>query len=82
MRTTLTLDDDVAALLERLRKSRNSTLKEVVNEAIRLGLRELAAKKRSRRRFRMSTVDLGRCRIDSIDSVSDALAISEGDSFR
>ncbi len=33
MRTTLTLDDDVALLLTRLRKSRNAGLKELVNEA-------------------------------------------------
>ena len=33
MRTTLTLDDDVAAILERLRKSRDASLKDLVNEA-------------------------------------------------
>ena len=38
MRTTLTLDDDVAAILERLRKSRDATLKNLVNEALRRGL--------------------------------------------
>ena len=35
MRTTLTLDDDVAAILERLRKCRDATLKNLVNEALR-----------------------------------------------
>jgi hypothetical protein len=29
MRTTLTLDDDVAAILERLRKSRDTSLKDL-----------------------------------------------------
>jgi hypothetical protein len=38
MRTTLTLDDDVAAVLERLRKSRDANLKDLVNEALRRGL--------------------------------------------
>jgi Ribbon-helix-helix protein, copG family len=38
MRTTLTLDDDVAAALERLRKSRDASLKDLVNEALRRGL--------------------------------------------
>ena len=33
MRTTLTLDKDVAAALERLRKARKASLKAVVNEA-------------------------------------------------
>jgi hypothetical protein len=34
---TLTLDPDVAALLERVRDARNATLKEVVNEGLRRG---------------------------------------------
>ena len=38
MRTTLTIDDDVAAELERLRKARDAGLKDLVNEALRLGL--------------------------------------------
>ena len=37
MRTTLTLDEDVAAILERLRKSRDTSLKDLVNEALRRG---------------------------------------------
>ena len=36
MRTTLTLDDDVAVQLERLRKARHANLKDLVNEALRL----------------------------------------------
>ena len=36
MRTTLTIDDDVAASLKRL--SRGKSLKEVTNHALRLGL--------------------------------------------
>ena len=38
MRTTLSLDDDVAALLERVRKAKDASLKEVVNAALREGL--------------------------------------------
>jgi hypothetical protein len=41
MRTTLTLDDDVAAALERLRKTCNASLKDLVNEALRRGLKEM-----------------------------------------
>jgi hypothetical protein len=37
----LTLDDDVAAALERLRKTRNASLKDLVNEPLRRGLREM-----------------------------------------
>jgi hypothetical protein len=31
MRTTLTIDDDIAAVLERLRKSRDASLKQLIN---------------------------------------------------
>ena len=35
MRMTLTLDDDVAAILKRLRKSHDASLKDLANEALR-----------------------------------------------
>jgi len=43
MRTTLTPDENVAALLRRARQVRRSTLKEVVNEALRQGRRQMTA---------------------------------------
>lgn len=82
MRTTLTLDDDVAAVLERLRKAREQSLKELVNEALRLGLKQMEAPPKPRKLFRTNSVDIGRCRVGSIDNVAEALAIAEGESFR
>lgn len=38
MRTTVTLDPDVEALLQRAMKQRGSSFKEVLNSAIRAGL--------------------------------------------
>jgi len=38
MRTTLTLDDDLAVKLQALAHERHTSFKEVVNEAIRSGL--------------------------------------------
>ena len=81
MRTTLTLDDDVAALLKRLARTRNARFKEVVNEALRRGLAGTAAVP-ARETFRTTSVDLGRCRTGTIDNVADALAAAEGESFR
>src|SRR6476660_8361219 len=40
MRTILTLDDDVSVQLERLRRAQGTSLKDLVNEALRRGLRE------------------------------------------
>lgn len=48
MRTTLTLDPDNAARLERLRKERDQSLKDVVNDAIRKGLDTLDAPQTAR----------------------------------
>lgn len=39
MRTTITLDDDVAVELEKLRRKSGGTFKQVVNETLRAGLR-------------------------------------------
>jgi hypothetical protein len=58
MRTTLTLDDDVAIRLERMRKERDLDLKKIVNEALRRGLAEIEAP-RKRVPFQTKAVDLG-----------------------
>lgn len=79
MRTTLTIDEDVAVRLLRLQREREMGLKEVVNAALRAGLPGLEhPPKRSRRRV-TAPRDLGRCLIGAIVSVSDALDIAESD---
>ena len=55
MRTTLTLDDDVAALLSRAVKRRGGAFKDTVNEALRLGL-EAMARPSPRARYRVDAV--------------------------
>ena len=82
MRTTLTLDDDVAATLERLRRSRRVSLKQLVNEALRRGLDDMGRRRRSREQVRTRAVALGRVRIASIDNIGEALAIVQGESFK
>jgi hypothetical protein len=82
MRTTLTLDDDVAIQLKRLMTRRRSSLKDVVNEALREGLRKLAEPPRRPAGYRTPGVSLGRCLIGSLDDVAEALAVAEGESHR
>jgi len=82
MRTTLTLDDDVAADIERLRRERDLSLKEVVNDVLRRGLHESRRTSRRRERFRTPPLAVGRCLLPSLDSVAHALAIAEGEDFR
>jgi hypothetical protein len=82
MRTTLSIDDDVAALLEKIRKAKKLSLKQAVNEALRAGLRDLSTPPRRRHRPYTEKSDLGRCLIGNLDDVSEALAAAEGESFR
>ena len=82
MRTTLTIDDDVAASLERLRKARDASLKDLINEALRRGIKEMSARPKRREPFRTRAVDLGRVKIGSLDNVQEALAVAEGESFK
>lgn len=79
MRTTLTIDDDVAAVLERLRRDRQTGLKDLVNEALRRGLEDMTRRPKRREPFRTRSVALGRVRMASIDDIGEALAIAEGE---
>ena len=81
MRTTLTLDDDVAAALEQLRRARGGRLKTIVNELLRDGLRHVHTRSARRADFRTQSVDLGRPRTTSVDNVADALAVAEDEAF-
>ena len=75
MRITLTIDEDVAAILKRLRRSRDMSLKGLVNEALRRGLRDMRPPKRHSRRWTRS-VNLGPLQIASIDNIAEVLAIA------
>ena len=72
MRTTLSLDDDVAALLEQIRKARDTTFKQVVNDALREGLARLSSPAESHP-FRTQPVDLGSCYYPNLDNVWEVL---------
>lgn len=83
MRTTLTLDKDVAVALERVRRARKTSLKAVVNDALRQGLGRMTSPAVAPREpFQTRTLSLGRCLVGSIDNVADVLAIAESDRFK
>lgn len=82
MRTTLTLDPDVAVLLQRVREASDASLKDAVNEGLRLGLKQMMEPARPVEPFRTKSVSLGRCLIGDLDNVAEALAVAEGDGFR
>lgn len=83
MRTTITLEDDVAALVKKAMKARRASLKFIVNEALRAGLVPLTdVAREGGPRFRTRTFDGGRCLIGNLDSVGEVLAILEGETFK
>ena len=75
MRTTVTLADDVAAAVERLRRERSLGTSEAVNELVRAGL---AQQDKSRAPFRQKSHDLGRG-LD-FDNIADTLETLDGPS--
>lgn len=83
MRTTLTLDKDVVAALERLRNARGTSLKQIVNDALRQGLGQIASPpKPPRQPFHTRAVSLGRCLVGNVDNVAEVLAVAEGEAFK
>lgn len=82
MRTTLTLEDDVAVRLEKLREDRGDSLKAVVNEALRRGLDALDRGVEDRPRYQVRPVHLGRSPLPNLDKTATALAFGEGEDHR
>ncbi len=77
MRTTLTLDDDVAAAIERRRGELQHSLKQEVNDLIRAGLTYVEQEREETPRFRVEPLPVGELLIP-IDGVQAALDIAEG----
>ncbi|HKR79080.1 MAG TPA: hypothetical protein VJR69_05195, partial [Nitrospira sp.] len=59
MRTTLTIDEDVAVQLKRLRRGGDLKLKELVNEALRRGLRDMSGGPHKRKAVRTRAFPMG-----------------------
>jgi len=77
VRTTLTLDDDVAAKLKRVARRSGRAFREVVNETLRRGL--MAARPGKRSPFRVQARSLGGLRPGvHVDSIADLLEQVEG----
>jgi metal-responsive CopG/Arc/MetJ family transcriptional regulator len=77
VRTTVSLDDDVAAAVDRVRRERSVGLSEAVNDLIRAGLR---ARPEGPKRVRMRRHDLG-LKVD-VTNVAEAIEILDGPAAR
>jgi hypothetical protein len=77
VRTTLALDDDVAALLKKEARKSGEPFKQVVNRYLRLGL--TAPKQLARKPFKVTPINLG---LPHYDKVEDLLEYLEGPDYR
>jgi metal-responsive CopG/Arc/MetJ family transcriptional regulator len=77
MRTTVTLEEDVAVRLKRLRRSR--PFKDVVNDALRAGLDQMESKSSGKVRRYVITPVKGHPRLTNLDKIAEVIAEVEGD---
>ena len=77
----MTLDDDVAVQIDRLRRARNANLRDVVNEVLRRGLRDMSTPSKKRQPFRTRSFPMGKPLIN-LDNAAETLAQLEGEGFK
>jgi hypothetical protein len=83
VRTTLTLEADVAAALKRVMRKRRGTMKAVVNEALRQGLEQLERPAApASATYRVEPWNLGGSLVGSLDNVEEVLSRVEGEAHR
>lgn len=79
MRTTLTIDDDVAFGLKRIQKSQPSkSFKEVVNEVLRKGLDTNISRSKAKKGFIIEPLNLGLREDLNFDNIEELLDRLEG----
>ncbi len=81
MRTTLTIDDDLAVQIDRLRRDHDASLRDVINEALRRGLREMTTRRKRRKPFHTEAIR-GVVPLMPLDNVAEVIAMAEGDPFK
>jgi hypothetical protein len=79
MRTTLTLDEDVAVSLKRIAKRRGTSFKATVNDALRLGLDVLVGPPRPGEPYIINAWNLGGSIVGSLDNIEEVLSRIEGE---
>ncbi|MBA2433945.1 MAG: DUF2191 domain-containing protein [Verrucomicrobiota bacterium] len=78
MRTTLTLDPDVAAKAKRAAARLGKSFREIINAALRVGLDEVLSPPAAKR-YRTKPRPMGLRQGFSYDNISELLACAEGE---
>jgi len=79
MRTTVTLDPDVEALLRKAMRERGEPFKRVLNAAIRDGLTR--GRRKAPKPFRQPTFDMGRPLVDLTKALSLAAELEDAETL-
>lgn len=80
MRTTVTLDPDVEAMLRSAVRQRGEPFKQVLNNAVREGLRSLQGRKRTP--YKPLTFDMGKPLVDLTKATSLAAELEDQELVR
>ncbi len=83
MRTTLSLDEDVATQLKQLVEKEKKPFKQLVNELLRMALQSKRRKPKIRRtQYSTPTLSAGDCRFPDLDNTEEILSIAEGEDHK
>ncbi len=82
MRTTLTLENDVATHLKRFCQERQIAMEDLMNQALREGLRQIETPAPNPLPFETDSVSVGRCLIGNLDDIAEALELADGEFFK
>lgn len=82
MRTTLTLDPDVATKARDGAANLRKPLKDIINSALRVGLDEILARAPASREYRTKPHPMGLRQGFSYDNISELIAVADGEDGR
>lgn len=82
MRTTLTLEEDVAQQVRRQTKQFHLPFKQVINRALRLGLEQMIRAKPRRTSYRTISHSMGIKSGYNLDNIQDLISQIEGENSR
>jgi hypothetical protein len=82
MRTTITIDEDIAVRLDQEMRKRRVSFKAILNEVLRAGLDSLGAPRRRRTEFKTKGFALGASLVGSLDNVEEVISRAEGEDHR
>jgi hypothetical protein len=82
MRTTITLDDDVAAMIQTLQTREGKSFKQMVNDLLRKGLLSDKGTGESKQQYSTPLLSAGECRFPDLDNVAEVLSVAENEDYR